>query len=106
MDKATHQARIQRQNTKRAGEMLLNLTISVVMYWWAYALVSSSDCSLSGIKLAILLLPLCTLISPVAAATIPFGFGLWTTWLLWRTLTLRLSTLPPVAGTHRKRRAP
>ena len=89
MDKATHRAQIQRQNAKRAGVMLLYLVTGIVLFWWSYALVSTSDCSLSGVKLAVLMLPLCTLFGPIAAAAIPFGFGLWATWLLWRTLTSR-----------------
>ena len=55
--------------------------VAMIMFWWAYALFTSSDCTLSGVKLAVVIAPVCLLLGASAASTIPLTFGLVAVWL-------------------------
>ena len=106
MDKKKNEAKKSRERQRRLGSTLLFFVASIGMFWWAYALFTASNCEFSGVKLALVIFPICTVIGNEAAAIIPFSFGCLSAWLVWKlimgngNLTLRSS------GTTQKRAAP
>tara|TARA_R110002167_G_C12629194_1_gene647442 strand:- start:624 stop:881 length:258 start_codon:yes stop_codon:yes gene_type:complete len=55
----------------------------VVTYWWAYLLYTGTpSCDAHGIKLAVVIVPICLVLGNKIAATVPFLIGSFAAYML------------------------